>query len=312
MAYRDSSPKIEPAVLRMSFDIDPDVLYLDLSQCASIYNRKFYRQGLNWAVAGITFVDETGGADGPVEVSTLPTTWVCANAWVKSFSAWNKMNREAMQETESIRPAYYDFKIHFDTSHVAGGFDDNIRPVGWDGIPTNIVGEWDASIFVIPTVNPATTPGATADFFAKMCQGSDTAAKGLIEGYQDSRSVPNSPDPLIPGDMNENWLSQIFSQGTRQTINVLEDLEERNDQTPYDLYRYPGGDQLPDGLSGQIVDTVQFTGTTVSSRNRVGGFTAPCGLIRINQLSGRTLRMYVDLVPGTHDGYMCQPMTEMN
>jgi hypothetical protein len=25
---------------------------IDLSQCASLMNRRFYRQGLNWAVAG--------------------------------------------------------------------------------------------------------------------------------------------------------------------------------------------------------------------------------------------------------------------
>lgn len=309
MAYRNSEPKIEPAVLRMSFDIESDINYLDLSQCASILNRKFIRQGINWAVAGITFVDTTGAAVGTVKVEVLPNTWVCANSWVKTFSAWNKMNRNAMQETESIRPAYYDFKIHFDTTHVAGGFGLNLLPRGFNNTQ---VGEWDASIYVIPTVNPTTTPGATADFMAKMIGQSDAAAKGLIEGYQDSRSVPNSPDPLVPADLNENWLSQIFSEGTRQTINVLEDLEDNNDETPYDLYRYPGAGVLPTTGIGQLVDTIEFTGTTVSARNRIGGFTAPCGLIRIDQLTGAQLRMYVDLVPGTHEGYMCQPMTEMN
>ncbi len=124
--------KMQPAVMRMTFDLPGDVYYLDISQCASILNRRFYRQGLNWAVAGITFVDETGGASGTVEVTKMHNTWVTSNAWEKSMRLWDRMNKEfALDMNPSVKPRYYDFKVHFDTSHVAGGFSQNIRPRGY-------------------------------------------------------------------------------------------------------------------------------------------------------------------------------------
>lgn len=297
-------PKMQPAVLRMAFDVSSDIHYLDLSQCASILNRRFYRQGLNWAVAGITFVDEAGGASGTISVEKLPNTWVTSNAWEKTMRLWNKMNKEAMEEAPSIKPRYYDFKIHFDTSHLAGSFAQNLRPRGFS---TAQIGEWIGSQVVIPATDSSGV--ATYDLF--MIGDNTAAGKGMIKGYQDSRSVPNSPDPLVPADASLNWMTAVFNEGTLQKNAVIGDLEDQNDETPYDLYNYPGGDTLPTVGTGEMVDTVHFTGTTVSSRNRVGGFNAPCGLIRIDQLAGTTIRMYVDLVPGDHKGYLCQKMTEM-
>jgi len=297
---------MQPAVMRMTFNVPADVHYLDLSQCASILNRRFYRQGLNWAIAGITFVDETGGAAGPVTVSKMHNTWVTSNAWEKALRLWNKMNNEfGLEENPSVKPRYYDFKIHLDTSHVAGGFASNLIPRGYT---TSQIGEWDPSEIIIPQ----TSGGAINTYLLKMNGASNPAAKGIIEGYQDSRAVPNSPDPDVPAALSLNWMSNIFNQGTLQTAAVLQDLEDQNDETPYDLDRYPGAGVLPTfGSQLEDVDTVVFTGSTVSARNRVGGFNAPCGLIRINHLAGNDLTMYIDLVPGDHRGYLCQKMTEM-
>lgn len=116
---------------------------------------------------------------------------------------------------------------------------------------------------------------------------------------------------MVPADASLNWMTAVFNEGTLQKNAIIGDLEDQNDETPYDLYNYPGGDTLPTVGTGEMKDTVHFTSTTVSSRNRVGGFNAPCGLIRIDQLVPDTIRMYVDLVPGDHKGYLCQKMTEM-
>ena len=65
MARRSS--KIEPAVLTLNVVIPstaPGVLSsstVDLSQCASLLNRRFYRQGINWAVAGVKVLSSAGG-----------------------------------------------------------------------------------------------------------------------------------------------------------------------------------------------------------------------------------------------------------
>ena len=108
MARRRKS-KIQPAVETLSFYLQPVPVgtasgtgeiapgqvtyYCDLSQVASLANRRFYRQGLNWAVAGMRFnstnVINVGGTtlvqqdapEGSVVVQKLPNTWVMSNAW---------------------------------------------------------------------------------------------------------------------------------------------------------------------------------------------------------------------------------------
>jgi len=59
---------------------------IDLSQCASLVNRRFYRQGLNWAVAGFTLHSTAG--TGSISISRLPQTWVTSQAWEKTMRIW--------------------------------------------------------------------------------------------------------------------------------------------------------------------------------------------------------------------------------
>lgn len=292
--------------MRMSFDVASDVKYLDLSQCASILNRRFYKQGIQWAVAGLTFVDSGGTANGTVTIDKLPTTWTVANAWKKSKDAWNDMNEMAMEFAEGVKPKYYDYKVHFDQTHVASNFNANLLPLGFNNTQ---VGEWLPAEFVIPDQGTTNVTG----FNVHMIGDDNANGKGLIKGYALSRALVFNPDPRTP-DISSNWISQVFNQGTNQTARVLDDLESQNDAPPYDD-EYLGAGVLPTSGDGERVDEIVFRNTAdrpvPGSRLRVGGFTAPCGLIRINQLSGTTLRMYVDLVPGTHRGYLCEPMEDM-
>jgi len=296
-------PKVDPAVMRMTFDVAAEVQYLDLSQCASLLNRRFYKQGIQWAIARITFVDTTGLANGTVNVQKLPTTWTVGNAWKKSAAAWDRMNQEAMDEAEGIKPRYYDFKIHMDQSHVASGFSQNLIP---RSIVANSGQEWDASEFVIPNEGTNTV----TSFKVHMTGDDNVNGKGLIKGYSRSRALPFDPDPRVFADSPDNWISQVFNQGTLQTSEVLTDLRDQNDGLPY-MTEYIGAADDDNDL----VDELVFRGTpdrnVPGSRLSIGGFTAPCGLIRIDQLTGATLRMYVDLVPGSHRGYLCESMEAM-
>ena len=300
---RTKGPRMDPAVMRLSFNVDSDIKYLDLSQCASIVNRRFYQQGIQWAVARITFVDTTGTANGTVNIQKLPTSWVAGQSWKKGKAVWDMMNQKAMKLAEGVKPRYYDYKVHMDTSHVAGGFAQNLIPIR--GAPAGGFypqGEWMASQYVIP--NEGTNTVTTFD--VKMSGNDDANAKGLVKGYGLSRALPFDPDPRTFADLSENWLSQVFNEGTLQTSEVLDDLEEQNDALPYnDAY----------AQDNEVVDEIVFRNTAQrpvpGSRLSIGGFTAPCGLIRIDQLAGATLRMYIDLVPGTHRGYLCQPMEDM-
>ena len=75
-SYSRKGSKIQPAVQTFTFVSEVTGPTIDLSQCASLMNRRFYRQGINWAVAGFKFASESPGR---ITVSKLPNTWVMSN-----------------------------------------------------------------------------------------------------------------------------------------------------------------------------------------------------------------------------------------
>jgi hypothetical protein len=300
--------KIEPAVQTLTFTVTvpapvPGAVtethnFIDLSQCASLVNRRFYRQGINWAVSGIKVLSEPfaqGNLAGQVTVQKLPETWVMSNSWEKGFRNWQRMNNEALEESESVRPRFLDFKIYADSVHHLAGFGANLLPLNASGLAT--AGEWEASKYVIPRgpVSPgnvlerevvavgASYPGAGA---------STLDAVSLIEGYAASRGLPNIEDPNTPddaadavGSVPENWMSALFNDGTAQTENVLVDMITENNIAPYPFENdgvnldtmYPGGANQLSGL--QIHDFELITGTTIGGTTRLKGGMFPCGLI---------------------------------
>ena len=164
------SAKIEPAVTTLRFPVTTvagsgqSSSYIDLSQCASLISRRFYRQGLSWAVRSIKILASSGDpinrAQGFVAVSKLPTSWVMSGSWKKGFSTWTRMNDEALEESESIRPRFLDFKIFADSGHHAVGFEGNLLPVSLDG-GVATPGEWESSKLSIPY--GSTSPGNSVD-----------------------------------------------------------------------------------------------------------------------------------------------------
>ena len=336
MARRYSSKKgrnIEPSVqtLTLQFTVPGNSTvnsYIDLSQIASLVNRRFYRQGINWAVAGFKFLTD-GNMIGSVQIQKLPNTWVMSNAWTKSFKAWQRMNNEALAETESVRPKFLDFKIYADAEHHAAGFAANLLPVSGTGATAN-VGEWESSKLVVPLLGGNT---GTREFIATGSNYPGVGASGfdavsLIEGYAASRALPAIEDPNAPtdaadvtGTTPENWLSTIFSEGTNQIDAVVTDMITENNQAPYPYEgdganvdtMYPGGaNQLP-GLEGHDLEFI--SATTIGGTTRLKGGNFPCGLIKVitgnNTAESKFMTMQIDLIPGSHRGYLCEPMTEM-
>ena len=156
MARKRMKSKIQPAVMTMTFgfqsqDAGKERRFIDLSQCASIMNRRFYRQGLNWAVAGFKFLTTT---PGQISIGKLPNTWVMSNAWEKGFRAWKKQQDQALEENDSVKATYNDFKIFADADHLAAGFSSNLLPHSGatlaNPIQTAAPGEWEPSQIVIP------------------------------------------------------------------------------------------------------------------------------------------------------------------
>jgi len=338
--YSGKRNKIEPSAqtLTFQFSVPPGAnedFTIDTSQCAALVNRRFYRQGLNWAIGGQKLiVQPTAGSNtnGLIICGKLPNTWVLSNSWEKSMRTWSKMNREALAETESVRPKFLDFKIYADAIHHTDGFGANLLPVALGtGAPAS-PGEWEPSKIVVP-FGPA-SPGNTTDFelIAVGASYPGAGASGinavsLIEGYAASRSLPEIRDPNVPDDARdangstpENWMAAIFNEGTDQDTEILGDMFENN-KAPYPFENdsihtdtmYPGGANQLSGL--QIHDYSQITNTSLSSTTRLKGGNFPCGLIRYNVSNTGDSTMFItlmlDMVPGPHRGYLCESMTEM-
>ncbi len=336
MAKRSYSKKgrnMEPSVMTLTFSLPIGPFtenYIDLSQVASLVNRRFYRQGINWAVAGFKILSPSA-AVGEISISKLPNTWVMSNSWEKGFRTWQKMNKDATDEAPSVRPKFLDFKIYADAAHHDLGFGANLRPFNGGGLFT--AGEWIASKYVIPD----TTTGAGVNNYEVIATGASypgvSASSGLnavslIEGYAASRGLPDIVDPNAPddaADVNgttpENWMSALFNDGTNQDDAVLSDMISENNEAPYPFEndgthtdtQYPNGANQAPGL--QLHDFEYVTTTTVGGTTRLKGGNFPCGLIKIESTNfGAGLDnaiLLIDLVPGHHRGYLCEPMTEM-
>lgn len=322
MAKRKYSPKqdkIEPAVQTLTFTGLTIVaggtgnFYIDLSQCASIVNRRFYRQGINWAVAGFKILS-AAGSQAFLGVSKVPNTWVAGNAWEKSMNVWRRQQDEALEEggSQSMKARFNDFKIFADTDHVTAGFGANLKPFGYTA------GTWEPSKIVLPNVN-ADASGSTVDPAQRFLHMVGTnvngaLSRGIIEGYADSRSYPQSPDPVGPdvGDA-DNWMARMFDTGNDME-EVLDNATLRNDTLPYDQDDYPNGQN--NGAFLQTHDMEYITPTTIGGTTRIKGGNFPCGLIKIEAVNldvaeSLAFTLQVNLVPGNHRGYLCQPMTEM-
>ena len=329
---RMSRSKVEPAVMTFTLATPTTTAgthYVDLSQIASLMNRRFYRQGINWAVAGFKFLSTRAGQ---VTVGKLPNTWVMSNAWEKSFRAWQRMNNEALAEAESVRPRFLDFKVYADGPHHTAGYAANLLPVDFLGNAA-ITGEWEPSKIVVPKTD-GTDGVNNFELVATGANYPGTGASGvnavsLIEGYAASRGLPNVLDPNTPDDARdangptpENWMSALFNEGTEQTDAVITDMISENNIAPYPFENdgvnpdtmYPGGsNQLPGLEWHDLVQLYSSSGTSSIGIQHGKGGNFPCGLIAINWApeESANLVIQIDLIPGNHRGYLCEPMTEM-
>lgn len=336
--------KIEPSVQTLTFAVQGipqstnQAVYIDLSQVASLYNRRFYRQGLNWAVAGFKFL--TGGPQNAgIIVSKAPNTWITSNSWEKGMRTWSRMIDEAASETQEVKPRFMDFKVYLDSQHHQQGSAANLLPRDL-ALNTATPGVWDYSTVQIPDATNLSADVRDVDPYDIILIGGSypgvSASTGrnavsLIEGYAAGRALPNIVDPNTPDDMRdtssatpENWAEAIFNDGMVQDSEVLRDMQTQNELAPYPFEndgtsvdtRYPGGaNQLSEP---QIHSWEYVTSTTVGSTTYVKGGNFPCGLIRIDLTNqdpptGQLLDVIIqlDLVPGQHRGYLAESMTEM-
>ena len=128
-----------------------------------------------------------------------------------------------------------------------------------------------------------------------------------------SRAMPQAEEPNVPASASLNWFSTVFNQGTLQSNAIIGDLEDTNDETPYALEDYVGSSA--NFQNAAVVNYDNFNGaattTGFTANMHVAPFNAQCGLIEISNNTANMLVLQVDLVRGSHRGYMCQRMQDV-
>lgn len=336
MAKRRSKARaLQPAVMKLHYALETpeganssSTHYLSITRDISRLNRRFYRQGLNVAIANVrvTTLPAAAGVQGSqCYVNSIPHTWPVANGWVKAFHAWKNQQDDAIDEMggESGVARFRDFKIAMEDGMTVGN---TASPVNLG--PGRVIGafppglkfsndlaaseEWLASQIVIPNDG---APGNTVEYGLHMVGPSTASSKGIITGYEFSRSFPQSPDPITPA-METSWLNKLHNVGDNSD-EIVVNATDRNDELPYQQEDYPGSTSNFVQLETQGYNLNQST-VGVNTFN-TGPFTAPCGLIRIDindvissvsSGAGAFTIVTVDLVPGNHRGYLCESMEE--
>ncbi len=291
--------------------------YVDLGQCLSIVNRRSYRQAMNYAVANIEVFSAYGAR---VSVSTIPTTWVTDNATTKAFEFWKDQRAEVLKEQPSLKAKWADFKIFMDVQHATDGIVRNLTPIDGNEDPY-LIGEWQASEIVFPVTGGSGGTGAAnqqtmhvvgdnippGNFQTNPPVGTSFA---LIEAYANSRRTPQSPDPSTTGVSETTNPYTILTAPDSTFQDIAENVLGRNDEAPYDLDAYPGGELNADTTQIHDVMIVRDWGDSTNfSSDSVGPFVAPFGLIKMifnGAEENGEYYIFITLVPGKYKGVLAE------
>jgi len=306
--------------LRMTFILPNDqnsVSFIDLGQCYSLVNRIFARQGMQYAISGLSV---SGALDSKVTVSRIPEHWPCINAWEKGYHIWRESQQQVLDVEPGIAGRYRDYKVFMNAQHVANGAQNNLIPDGYQitgfGVPFGY--DWEMSDIQIPN-DPAS--GVTTEYNMHVLGASLPTSKGLVTGYGASRSRPQQIDPNIPDDPTESWMLAAFDVG-ENLEEIREDLELENDEPPYVVgvpgdptTFYPGG--ATQGSSNGTSQAILFTRAGLGTQTQAPGFTAPCGLLQVlvagpEDPGATDSRLTLDLMPGSYKGCMARSMRDVN
>jgi len=315
--------------------------YMDLAQVHSLVNRVSARQGFEYVVQSIE-IGCNGGGSFTASVYRLPEHWPCVNAWEKTMAVWKEQQDDAAEQAglESTAARYRDFKIHFDTGHVTAGFAANLIPSGYsidDGGSTADAYEWQASQVVIP--NDGAVGNTTERLLHMIGDDNGAVSAGMIKAYAESRSRPQVTDPNIVNTPTGGLFGEMFDVGMDDE-DVVDNLQERNNEPPYLVYRnvaneaYPGGsfqgigpiDGGGGSHPGVLMDVLSIGASQNFNSDTMSGFVAPCGLVKIEYAASGVLPgsppapgappislwMKVVMAPGQYKGLLAQSMQEAN
>ena len=294
----------EPAQTVLSYYVGAGVSYIDIAEGLSQVNRRAYRQGMEYAVGKVTFgyqANPQAILNVQLSAYTAGDTWVVHNAWKKAFAHWSAQQRTARRLIgQSAKPTWEDFKVYLDDTHRTGTIPGVVA--GDDQAVGS--GEWDYSRLLWEADN-----NVIAEVYLHLIGGDvSTTDWGLILGYQQSRATVQPTDPELPVEFSNNMYAKMATDVNLVADEIANNMEDENDQPPYDHDDYPGTDANSDSPWLQEFG-VAAPGAPMAT---LPGFVAQCGLIRFNltahavadgtPTAGVTSLVQVHLVPGSYKG----------
>jgi len=302
---------MQPAQTVLSYTVPNGSSYIDLAEGLSQVNRRAYRQGMEYAVGKVTFVFE-GNPQQILNVQlscfTAGDTWTVHNAWKKAYAHWIAQQRRARRLIgQSAKPTWEDFKVYLDDAHRAGT---SLGVLAGDGGAVG-TGEWDYSKLLYEVDN-----NTVYEPYLHLIGGDVSSTDvSLILAYQESRATVQSPDPDLPADYSHGTIySDMATDQDLVADEVAQNMEDENDEPPYDQDDYPGNDTNSDA---PWVQDFGIASSTLPS-GVVPGFVAQCGLIRLQLLghdvadgaagTAPSTTVQVHLVPGGYKGVAAFPM----
>jgi len=300
---------MQPAQTVLTYEVSDGFSYIDLAEGLSQVNRRAYRQGMEYAVGKVTFGythDPQAVMNVALFCATAGNTWVVHNAWKKAYAYWIAQQRRARRLIgQSAKPTWEDFKVYIDDAHRAGN---SLDVKAGDGASVG-AGEWDHSVLHVEAEDHS-----IQEWYLHIIGGDiGTTDRGLILNYQKSRATVQAEDPELPADYGSNMYADMADDLDDVAKEVASDMEDENDEPPYDHDDYPGSDTNSDAPWLQ-----QFAmATSTLSVGVVPGFVAQCGLVRLTlearnpvgvATTAPTTLVQVHLVPGSYKGVMAAPM----
>lgn len=297
--------------------------YLDIGQELSKINRKLMSQqhvyGIESVEIDFASVDPAVADQIHIQAFVAPDNWISHNAYVKGRALWHQMNELVLDDNPSIQGKWADYKIFLDAAHRANYFA-NGNLAARDG--NNVLytaGEWAYSTYVLPehNVDPATGNPLPADITQSHLLGVDVGVPGaltsvgLIKAYAESRATVFDNNPNVPAGMADSFFNLLTDSGSQEP-ELSGEIEFQNDDPPYDLINYPGGDT--NAVNPVKVDFA--TATLGSPHAMLGPFVAPMGLVKfyvVPSLGGMPTTNFecnvrITIMAGSYKGVAAIPM----
>jgi len=308
--------RLQPAVRHLRYllshttqGMGDDSHFIDLARDLSAVNRRAYRQGKIYHVAGATVHDSSGLVW--TRIGVAPDTWITRNAWYKAYRLWKAMNEQVTEEPTSskILPKYHDFKVFLNTNHRTHHPSTDVSgPVDLQGNEVGR-GEWEYSKYFLPAEGGSATPDDHDETDIHLLGATDGSlgsfnSVGIIAGYEESRAKVQASEPSVPASVEHSWMTNLFDTGDTFD-DIIEELEVANDAPPYVQNDYTGGGNQ--NSTNPFIQPVQVGQTfTNSSINvgRIGPFSAICGLIEVitRSTNNNTIGLTLELMPGKYKG----------